>query len=118
MYGFLDTLQVEWIKNNTWKTLQDMTYKCKDGIHIIVPKGTFTDFASIPRFAWSIIGHPAGRYVQASVLHDWLYTSHYFSRKLADKIFYEAMNTLKVKWWRRDVIFITVRWFGAKAYGK
>lgn len=117
MYGFLDSLQVEWIKHNTWKTLQDMTYKCKDGIHIIVPKDTITDFASIPRIAWSIIGHPAGRYVQASVLHDWLYSSQYFSRKVADKVFYEAMVSLKVKWWRRDIMFRAVRLFGAKAYG-
>ena len=45
-----------------------------EGPVIIVPQGFWTDGASIPRFAWSIVGTPfESDYLQGAVLHDWLY---------------------------------------------
>lgn len=47
--------------------------------NIVVPEGFITDFASIPRFLWSIYP-PTGRYQEAAVIHDWLYICHYSNR--------------------------------------
>ena len=44
------------------------------GYEFVVPAGTRTDGASIPRFLWRVCGHPlqAPR-VYAALLHDWIY---------------------------------------------
>lgn len=81
-----------------------------------VPAGFVTDFASIPRLLWSIIGHPAGRYAQAAVLHDWLYATTAVSRAEADRIFGEAMQVLGVPSWQRWIMWCGVRLAGFVAY--
>ena len=53
----------------------------------IVPAGFITDFASIPRLFWTVVGHPAGKYAQAAVLHDYLYRTNSVSRAKADSLF-------------------------------
>lgn len=91
----------------------DEKYK-KDGV--IVPAGFITDFASVPRILWSIIP-PTGRYTKAAVLHDYLYVTkgdHNFSRKYCDKLFLEAMKVLKVKKWKRIIMYLAVRAFGGR----
>jgi len=75
---------------------------------IIVPSGFVTDFASIPRIFLPI--HPKdGKHRLAAVVHDYLCRLDWFDRKLADRIFYEAMTLLEVKWWRRVSFYIAVR---------
>ena len=48
--------------------------KIVDGLEcqgVVVPVGYVTDGASIPRFAWSVIGHPfEGRFVRPAMIHD------------------------------------------------
>ena len=53
--------------------MQDWTV-CVRGRWFIVPHGTETDGASIPRALWRVCGHPL-QYprVYAALLHDWLY---------------------------------------------
>jgi len=96
------------------------------GETIHVPEGFITDFASIPRFAWPIIGHPAGEYAQAAALHDWLYSENageqgdtYIKRPrdVCDDIFLLAMIVLFVKWWKRSVMHRIVKWFGNGGWG-
>lgn len=36
-----------------------------------IPKGYVTDFASVPKFLWSILP-PLGRHNLAALLHDWM----------------------------------------------
>jgi len=85
--------------------------------YICVPKGFMTDFATIPRFLWSIF--PAwDKYGKAAVLHDYLYDYKVFDRKTCDHIFYEAMTVLRVPWWRRRLMYLAVRVFGGKYYNK
>jgi len=82
---------------------------------ISVPAGFITDFASIPRFLWSIFP-PWGRYGKAAVIHDYCYRKGLFTRKRSDKIFYEAMKVLKVPYWKRCAMYRAVRLFGSRAY--
>ena len=74
-----------------------------------VPKGFITDGASIPKFAWSIIGSPMGKYSAAAVVHDFLYHTKKYTRRKSDAIFLEAMKVLGVPWWKRKVMWLSVR---------
>ena len=83
---------------------------------IIVPMDFIYDGASIPRFLWSVVGHPFGKYAPAAVLHDYLYTYHKYPRRTVDKIFLEAMCVIGVKGWRRRIMYAAVRLFGHRGY--
>ena len=93
-------------------------YLTDHGIVITVPVGFVSDGASIPRFAWPIIGSPlTGKYRAAAIIHDYCYFMQMFSREISDKIFLEAMKVLKVSKWKRYIIYWAVRLFGCLAWG-
>lgn len=129
--SFTDPLEVRRLQgpNDLWSTLRDVRYwtGCKDDIDLplnvrcttcyTVPAGFETDFASIPRVFWTLVGHPAGQYAQAAVLHDWLYRTKAVPRAEADRIFREAMVVLQVPAWQRWAMWAAVRVAGWAAYG-
>ena len=91
----------------------------KGGSTIYVPAGFVSDGATIPRFAWPIIGSPlTGKYRAAAILHDYLYYTAKYPRKRCDEIFLEAMTVLKVNKVKRTIIFWAVRFFGDIAWDK
>lgn len=128
MSSFTEDLTVTKLRHrDLWVTARAFEYytNCDDGdaplqqrcrTVISVPAGVETDFASIPRLFWPVIGHPADQYAQAAVLHDWLYRMHTVSRKRADELFLEAMEVLGVAAWRRRVMWLAVRLGGSSAY--
>ena len=84
--------------------------------NIVVPAGSTTDGASIPRFLWRICGHPleAPR-VYAAMLHDWLYRNGWrlgFTRKEADEIYYMLLRHFGVSAWRAGTEYCFLRMFG------
>ena len=84
---------------------------------IVVPFGTETDGASIPRCFWNIFD-PFSDYFPAAVLHDYLYSpaNREFSRGESDEIFKEAMYNVGVPWYRREIIYNAVRLFGRRCF--
>jgi hypothetical protein len=57
-----------------------------------IPAGFRTDFASIPRFALSLMGSPVRKeYRRASLVHDFLCVTKMATRASADRIFYEIL---------------------------
>ncbi len=82
-----------------------------DGITVLVPQGTVTDFASVPRWLWWLYP-PDGPWQAAAVVHDYLYASSACSRFLADAIFRAAMEADGVPWWRAAILYYAVRIFG------
>ena len=128
MSSFTEPLEVRQLEDGErWSTLRTISYwtDCAEGdedLHLrcasvfSIPAGFITDFASIPRPLWSVIGHPAGRYAQAAVLHDWLYRCGQVSRSRADAIFREAMEVLGVPTWQRWAMWAAVRIGGRWAY--
>lgn len=113
MNHFEGALVVEKVGKMTWLTIRPFIYF---GTHqVTVPELTLTDFASVPKIFWSVIP-PDGQYAQACVLHDYLYQTHLLTREETDKLFLEAMETLKVASWKRNVMFWAVRLFGQQAY--
>ncbi|MBC8373993.1 MAG: DUF1353 domain-containing protein [Planctomycetes bacterium] len=108
-----------------FKLAYDFVVRIGDGTTLTAPAGTATDGASIPRFFWRIIGPPmTGRYRQAAVIHDAGYTADLqwhiddapiaYDRKAIDALFLRLMKALGVSWWRRRLMHLAVRWFGAK----
>ena len=119
---FLDADKTE--DNKRFKLVQAFQYYIGDegsGDEINVPAGHPTDFASVPRIFWTILP-PVGQYGKAAVVHDYLcdecikcgyqYPPGMKSRAEADKIFFEAMGVLKVKKWKRYIMFWAVRAWG------
>lgn len=87
-----------------------------DGMKITIPIDFETDLASTPRFLWSIFP-PFGRWDEAAVLHDYLYSYHLLnSRAATDAAFYYAMLTCNVPKWRAYLMWLGVRAFGWRYY--
>lgn len=87
---------------------------------IMVPAGTLTDLASVPRLAWSLFP-PDGVWLEAAVIHDYLYATKglngVWSRKEADDLFLEAMKELGVNKLDRTCIYRAVRLGGSFGWG-
>lgn len=95
----------------------------------IVPKGFVTDFASIPRFLWSVLP-PHGAAMPASVIHDFCYTTHPYGstgsdmeieRVIADQQFKKNLIAAGISKFQAEIMYRAVRWFGAyrfKHFGK
>ena len=57
---------------------------------ICVPVGFITDFASTPRFLWSIVP-PTGRYSKAVLLHDYLYATGRIGELIIDRAYADGV---------------------------
>jgi len=120
MSSFTTPLIVEPLNTKCWKLIEPFEYYTETrGIETIikVPRGFITDFATVPRFLWTIFP-PWDKYGKAAVIHDYIYKTERFSRFLCDSIFFEAMTVLKVPTWKKELMYLAVRLFGAKHYGK
>ena len=87
------------------------------GDKVVVPIGFVTDFASVPRVFWKILPK-WGKYGNAAVVHDYLYSKGNRSRKECDKIFLSGMKVLGVPTWKRYSMYYAVRMFGWICFGK
>jgi len=86
-------------------------------VKVEVPQGFVTDFASIPS-ALHFIVQPFGRHAPAAVLHDYLYAvGQKKARRLADRLFLNAMREAGVPALRRSLMYRMVRFFGGGGYG-
>ena len=69
---YVGSVQTEWVDSDRkMRLLAPFTYVDPKGVEWTAPAGWVIDGASIPVFAWSIIGGPYnGKYRNASVIHD------------------------------------------------
>lgn len=112
-------------KESAWVLLNaDFAYEVGgigSGEVIEVPRGFVTDLASVPKFLWWIVA-PFGLHAKPSVLHDWLYRSpsarEVYTRKQADRVFYESMLVASVPARRAKLMYIAVRLFGNRTYSR
>ena len=103
---------VEQLDDTNWRTQEDLTYEGNDRT-FVVPAGSGTDFASVPRvFVWFLPRY--GRYTKAAILHDHLWrelaTAGEISWVDADALFRRAMRDLGVPFLRRWLMWTAVRW--------
>ncbi len=102
----------------TWRLTKPFDYhvgRLDSGFLVHVPAGFETNFASVPRGLWWLIS-PTGRHGKAAVVHDYLYSTHCYSKIIADAIFVEAMEVLGVSRWKRNAMWKAVRLLGKKAW--
>lgn len=86
------------------------------GLHALanIPEGYSWDGASIPRWAWSIMGHPLeGDLRLPSLVHDWLceHSTTPADRMVADAIFFLLLSRAGVPRWRRICLWAAVRFY-------
>jgi hypothetical protein len=76
--------------------------------YILIKEGFKTDFGSIPKFAWSLVGHPLDKSLMAYFVHDALYAGEFYERKTCDNIMYNMQKWLGESWYKRKVCYQAV----------
>lgn len=94
------------------RLLKDLVYMSSDGIRYVAKKELMTDGASIPKFAWGLVGHPFDLYLESAVIHDELYRQGVIPRKRADWVLLDGMKTQGISFWKRHTMHKMVRTFG------
>jgi len=115
MSEFKTKLRVE-SDGQFWKLLSPLVFDSDKYGEIIVPTGFITDFSTVPRipFIYAIFGNTSH---SSATLHDYLYSGLYdISRKDADAVFLEAMESRGQAKWHRKIMWKAVRWFGNDRY--
>ena len=88
-----------------------------------IKKGFKYDGASVPRIVWTLAGFlPDGIHRPAALIHDYMYEKEgkipvdggelEYTRKEADKLFFDALRFLGIKSWHARIAYISVRLFG------
>lgn len=112
-------LKGRYIGGGRWKLTAPFEYHSKKYGIFKVPEFFISDGASIPKFAFSLIGGRwTGKYVEASIIHDYLYFTQTTKRSYADRVFLEGMKILGVGWLKRRVMYLAVRVWGWKPWNK
>lgn len=85
---------------------------------IVVPRHTLIDGASIPRMAYSLIGHPFDAYLEDCVLHDFLYSEQNrdYTRAEADHLLRETMWNRDIPRWKIAAMWSAVRVGGWRSF--
>lgn len=104
---------------HNWIT-EDWVAVSLDGKGLVyIPKAFRTDFGSIARFLWAIVGAPAtGKHRRAVLFHDWLYSTQTVPRKEADDICLEIMKEDGANALKRYTIYFGVRVGGQVAWNR
>lgn len=115
-----------------WVLAEDCVYTTNDAITLTAKRGFITDLASIPRIFWPLVAS-FELSLTAPLFHDLIYRAmgkialphgtvepenKVFTRSEADEIFLELMTRAKLSFWRRNVAYLAVDFFGKSAWRK
>lgn len=126
MSSFNAGLAIERIGKRRWRTTREIVYHVgtlSSSWTIVIPAGTETDGASVPRLLWIFFPPFGSDYDEAAVLHDFLYRTAFLclERVVADAILIEAMKVCGTGAVTRWCIFLGVRaggWWTYRKYRK
>lgn len=83
------------------------------GIDATIPEGFISDGMSVPRALWRWIGPKVNaKTIGPSLVHDWLYATHYLSRADADEWFRHALIANGYPRLRARCVWMGLRVFG------
>jgi hypothetical protein len=114
-------------KVQLYEVVQDFSYESDrlgrtvtvPGRSADTPTGLVTDFASIPRIAWTLIDPEDPIIAWPSVIHDYLYSRQgtlpdgfIYTRESADAVLREAMEASGAGSLIREAVYLAVRIFG------
>ena len=125
MRNFSGHFDSRFIDGRKWLLLSRFSYRDEKFGELSIPQitrgeklyGFVTDGASIPRFAWPIIGTPE-QFDMAAVIHDYLYCVKCFSRRDCDEILRRALLDMDCPKWKAEVMFCAVRLFGGSVWDR
>ena len=98
----------------TLRVLEDFTFFDNTGQAWAVTKGTETDGASVPRFAWSLFPPFTGKHRIAAVVHDRYCQTRDLAWDAVHKMFYDAMIAAGVDDKSARTMFAAVYAFGPR----
>jgi hypothetical protein len=79
-----------------WMLTEPLAYKPSgSNVALVVPAGFVTDFASLPRALCSLLP-PAGKYLAAVIIHDFLYWDQSCDRQIADRMLATVLKDSEV----------------------
>jgi hypothetical protein len=103
------------VSGKMWRSVEHITWRQENGGHVHIPPGVVFDGASIPRQAWSVIGHPlSGPYVLPALLHDYECDVRMTASATVHRRFYYALRAQGVGMVRATVMWTAVRVFGPR----
>lgn len=111
---FLSNLEIELVTDgvNKWRLTSPLHYFTEIiPLRIVVPEGFSTDLDSVVRvpIVYDLL---ANRYMRAAVIHDYMYSSGVFSRRVCDSVFREAIIATG-----GNSITATLMWLGVRLFG-
>lgn len=114
--GYIGRIITEWLDDGRqMRILEPFAYIAQSGTRWDVPEGSIVDGASIPRFAWTMIGGPfEGSYREASVIHDVACVEKTRPWQDVHAVFYEAMRASGVGPIKAKVMYAAVYHFGPR----
>jgi hypothetical protein len=114
--SFSGTVVSEWLSDHRkMKLIEKFIYTDPDEVNWVAEKGSIIDGASIPRFAWSVIGGPyEGPYRNASVIHDVACVEKNKPWRQVHKAFYTAMRASRVDQIKAKIMYAAVYHFGPR----
>ena len=114
--SFIGDVVAKWNGDGRTMTLvEPFAYLDPSGIRWDAPKGATVDGASIPQFAWSIIGGPfEGKYRASSVIHDVACVEKKRPWEAVHQTFYTGMLASGVLAIKAKVMFAAVYHFGPR----
>lgn len=76
-----------------WEVISPLVYTTRAGRPIIVPVGALSDLASFPPVVRGMLDARCPTARRPAAIHDYIYThlTHCFTKREADRIFYEAL---------------------------
>ncbi|MEA5259452.1 DUF1353 domain-containing protein [Arcicella aquatica] len=113
-------------KSDWWELHEPFEEILSDGSSVLVNAGYVTDFASVPRWLWSLFP-PIGKYNRAALVHDYLYDLQYRQKELGEKaarkfaddqFLYLANKVNDENKFTNYVMYLMVRLFGKYAWRK
>lgn len=102
-------------KGRQFTLAQDLLYVSNKFPNVLVPAGFETDFASVPKVLWSLIG-PIGRQSLPAIVHDYLYVLGEGKKEDADNLFYEALRQQGMSRWKAYLMYVGVKLGGKGNY--
>lgn len=101
---------------DVWAVVAPLVWQA-DGVRVVVPVGFLTDLASVPAALRVFpILDVDGRSRSPAVLHDWLYTTHQFSKEASDTLLCDALLSRGVGPIATRTFWVGVHFGGQAAY--
>lgn len=115
-YHLNEELELERIKIRLWKVIGEFSIHIdRTNEAITIPDGFNTNLASIPRLLYTIFPRSSD-YDLAAAVHDYLYETGKYPRKVCDKIFKDFLILSNVSDKVASRMYRAVRVFGKNHY--